>query len=592
MTPLVSHESHRSTAHFFERMDGFEDHDDASYEAAVQALLQVHQSQTPEAIQQAAARRTYTIADMRHYMTACTQVWTGSQEPAWLQVQQQWKPAGTAVVHITGTKGKGSTACMVERMLRDQNKRTGLFTSPHLVDIRERIRINGLPVAKKEFARAYWTIRQALEKTDCSLPGYFRMLTLMAFFLLRDCDVWILEVGMGGRYDATNCLDLTSDSPTVCAVMQLDYDHVRVLGSTLPQIAWEKGGIFAVQKDVLIPGHDHENPTTPRPSTSIQSASTSSPLLSPPSEVAPQCFALATNPPDCLDVLQKCAANEGQGRGLQLVHANLLPLDVQVGLPGPHQRHNAAMAVALVQELLQQPLDEAVLHESLARVSWPGRGQIVPMAVEGTSAVITFYLDGAHTPLSIQAARDWFMEQAFDKRRQVLIFNCSHEKNPVELLNLLGPMPASAAAPVSSSVEHAVARKRCIFDQVYFCKADSARPSAIQLPTPRECLAEAGHVVNDKLLAESQSTLERNAFNSSTGESSWQSTLQTIWYYLSLSGQSTIPAQAHCETLANVIEKLSYRAAKDSESTHVLVTGSLYIVGSVLSILESKVPGP
>jgi hypothetical protein len=78
-----------------------------------------------DVIQKAAARRIYTIADMRHYMTACTQVWTGSQEPwAWFQVQQHWKPAGTAVVHITGTKGKGSTACMVERMLRDQNKRT------------------------------------------------------------------------------------------------------------------------------------------------------------------------------------------------------------------------------------------------------------------------------------------------------------------------------------------------------------------------------------------------------------------------------------------------------------------------------------
>lgn len=154
-----------------------------NYEAALDALYSpLHQAQTTEAIEKSAARRTTTVSDMRRYLARI-----GLYNPTGQNVISE-----KTLIHITGTKGKGSTAAFCESLLRYQGKRTGLFTSPHLVDIRERIRLDGRPVSKAVFARAYWTIRLLLESYASSdreeddlppYPGYFRMLTLMV------CDV-------------------------------------------------------------------------------------------------------------------------------------------------------------------------------------------------------------------------------------------------------------------------------------------------------------------------------------------------------------------------------------------------------------------
>lgn len=194
------------------------------------------------------------------------------------------------VIHIAGTKGKGSTACMTESILRhsglktgawenscvnrpfgcnprskactrrmrtvlrasglsllriDDESNAGMFTSPHLVTFRERFRLNGRPITEKRFLCHFWRIWDALHSSDASdsvadaprIPGFFHLLTLLAFaiFSAENVDVLVLEVGLGGRLDATNVVM----NPVVCGVTKLDYDHVEVLGGTISAIARE-----------------------------------------------------------------------------------------------------------------------------------------------------------------------------------------------------------------------------------------------------------------------------------------------------------------------------------------------------------------
>ena len=183
------------------------------YQSAEEALYSpLHQSVTGPTLAAAAARRTRTVSDMHVYLSR-----VGILETTTLMSVPR-------MIHVTGTKGKGSTACLCESVLRQAyGLSTGLFTSPHLVSIRERIRVDGQPVSKVVFGQAYWNVRKRLEeyqeKDDDGLPvlpGYFRMLTILALYIFKhyqfsetnrkQLDCIIFEVGMGGRYDATNCL--------------------------------------------------------------------------------------------------------------------------------------------------------------------------------------------------------------------------------------------------------------------------------------------------------------------------------------------------------------------------------------------------
>ncbi|EYC07244.1 hypothetical protein Y032_0071g544 [Ancylostoma ceylanicum] len=148
------------------------------------------------------------------------------------------------VIHVSGTKGKGSTCAFVESILRNAGFRTGLYTSPHLVHARERIRIDGKPISETLFAKHFFTVYNKLkqQETEGDMPPYFKFLTLLSFHVfLEECvDVAIVEVGIGGEYDATNIVP----HPVVCGITTLDIDHTSILGTTLPEIAWHKAGIL------------------------------------------------------------------------------------------------------------------------------------------------------------------------------------------------------------------------------------------------------------------------------------------------------------------------------------------------------------
>uniref|UniRef100_A0A8D0G2G0 Folylpolyglutamate synthase n=1 Tax=Strix occidentalis caurina TaxID=311401 RepID=A0A8D0G2G0_STROC len=152
------------------------------------------------------------------------------------------------IIHVTGTKGKGSACAFTECILRSYGLKTGFYSSPHLVQVRERIRINGQPISKELFSKYFWLVYNRLEETKvgdpvhASMPAYFRFLTIMAFhvFLQEKVDLAVVEVGIGGAYDCTNIIR----APVVCGVSSLGIDHVSILGDTMEKIAWQKGGIF------------------------------------------------------------------------------------------------------------------------------------------------------------------------------------------------------------------------------------------------------------------------------------------------------------------------------------------------------------
>jgi folylpolyglutamate synthase len=155
------------------------------------------------------------------------------------------------MIHVTGTKGKGSTCAFVSSILQHlyPSKRVGLFTSPHLKAVNERIQVNSTPIKEDLFARYFWDVWDRLERSAVvegldkeRKPVYFRFLTLMAWhaFLDLGVDTAVFEVGVGGEYDSTNIVE----KPTATGVTSLGIDHVTVLGNTLESIAWHKGGIY------------------------------------------------------------------------------------------------------------------------------------------------------------------------------------------------------------------------------------------------------------------------------------------------------------------------------------------------------------
>eukprot|EP00850_Spirogloea_muscicola_P008500 SM000045S16245 [mRNA] locus=s45:388079:392447:- [translate_table: standard] len=359
--------------------------------------------------------------------------------------------ARLSIIHVAGTKGKGSTCAFAESILRACGLRTGMFTSPHLIDIRERFRFDGVEVGKEVFLSHFWWCWDKLQKStlveSVPMPAYFRFLTLLAFriFAEEKVDVLLLEVGIGGRFDATNVIQ----RPAVCGITSLGFDHTELLGDTLPAIAREKAGIFKVE--LLHPScssHEENVPaiTSPQPADALATLRQRADELGVELQVAP----LLT------DILEQ----------------------ISLGLAGEHQRVNASLAVALCRAWAARTerqdhvaaFDEAIrarhLPESykkgLTTAHWPGRAQVVDDTNGRGIPGFTFFLDGAHTPESMEVCAKWFCQETkkeqdrwekeykdnhssttavdydqqstFSTCERILLFNCMPERDPAKLL--------------------------------------------------------------------------------------------------------------------------------------------------------------
>ena len=290
------------------------------------------------------------------------------------------------IVHVAGTNGKGSTCAMLDAVCRAQGYRTGLYTSPHLVSFRERIRLDGRPIPEAAVAEGLTHLRE-LTADWSPPPTFFEFTTALALDWLRrqHTEILILETGLGGRLDATNAV-----APAVSVIASIDFDHTAWLGDTLTLIAGEKAGIIK-------PGV---------------------PVVSAPQD------------PEAAEVIARVA----QERNAPLhVVGTPLPPDWTVGLAGSHQRLNAALALDALRAAGIETSEKA-RRAGLAQVDWPGRFH----RVENGRVI----LDGAHNPAAARRlARTWH-EEFGDHHAATIILGLLRDKDVPAICRALEPLAA------------------------------------------------------------------------------------------------------------------------------------------------------
>ncbi len=295
---------------------------------------------------------------------------------------------GLRCVHIAGSKGKGSVAAMTESILRAAGLRTGLFTSPHLLSPRERIRIDGVPIDEATLVRLVEAVRPAFEEvregSHLTPPSFFEAYAAMAFLAFAEArvDVAILETGLGGRLDATNVC-----SPVVCAITTICLEHTDVLGDTLAAIAAEKAGILKPSVPVVVAAQEPEalqvildaaarldSPILASPDASIVDA----PVLGPDDDPRPQRL--------------RVRIDLGDAPGER---------EYDLALLGDHQAVNAAVAVGIAQALDERSftIPDGAIAAGLREVQWPGRLHCVGKHPR-------LLLDAAHAPAAACTLRE------------------------------------------------------------------------------------------------------------------------------------------------------------------------------------------
>jgi dihydrofolate synthase/folylpolyglutamate synthase len=301
------------------------------------------------------------------------------------------------VVHVAGTNGKGSTCAMIEAGLRTSGIRTGLFTSPHLIEPTERIQVDGIPVSQSQFSRAFALVHEVAGTLSLDAhPSYFETVTAMAFWLFRELGVEtaVVEVGLGGRLDSTNIVE-----PALTVITSIDLDHQIYLGDTIEQIAAEKAGI-------LKPG-------------------------------VPAIF--AKQRPDAMAVLEARARELGvpvrraedypvqdleiDARGSRFSVAGFAGLECP--LAGEHQAENAVTATLALDALGVSP-------KGICEARWPGRMELV-------SPNPDVILDGAHNPAGARSLEK-YIQRFYPHRKRWMIFGAMADKQINEIGAVLFPL--------------------------------------------------------------------------------------------------------------------------------------------------------
>ena len=354
-------------------------------------------------------------------------------------------------VLIAGTNGKGSTAATLASILLASGLKTGLYTSPHLIRINERIRLNGQLISDDDFARLHSDVDRTAERLvrDRELPwhpSFFEMMTAIAFshFASEHVDIAVLEVGMGGRLDATNVVE-----PLVSVITDISLDHQKFLGNTVAEIAREKAGIIRPRGVVvLLPQQRAANDVIGNAILDLDATGVSAVLYVPPvSPGSSQYSVLSTQYP----VPSPESRVPGPERGslsstfyrypLQVMGKEIL---VESPLVGRHQLRNVALAISAAEELGKKGLP-GITPESIERgirkTHWPGRFQVVS-AGEGWPEMV---LDVAHNPAGAWALRSALSERYGD-RPLVFVFGAMRDKAISEMTEILFPVAQRVVA--------------------------------------------------------------------------------------------------------------------------------------------------
>jgi dihydrofolate synthase/folylpolyglutamate synthase len=385
-----------------------------SYAAAIEQL----NAMTPELYAKAGqARRKFSLDEVRILLGAL-----GNPERRF--------PA----VLIAGTNGKGSTAATLASILTEAGMRTGLYTSPHLERPNERIRVGREEIADGDFARLFFLVsdtadQMVRERKLPQMPSFFEMLTALAFLYFAECgvEIAVLEVGMGGRLDATNVVE-----PLVSVVTDISLDHMEWLGPTIGAIAREKAGILRAGGTMItLPQHPEANHVLGQVATELGVRGVSAVPYMP--------------------------ANEAKGP--YTVETLGATVKVDSSLKGAHQQRNVALAIAAAVELAEQHgfrVSPAAIEEGIHRTEWPGRLERM------TSAGVEWVLDVAHNPAGAWALRAGLRGILEERKPRILIFSCLRDKPVAEMAQILFPLfERVIVAPIhaarAAAVEHLLA---------------------------------------------------------------------------------------------------------------------------------------
>ncbi|KAK7983855.1 folylpolyglutamate synthase [Apiospora arundinis] len=440
------------------------------------------------------------------------------------------------ILHVAGTKGKGSTCAFAASILQQYQtsrgvpRKIGLFTSPHLIAVRERIRIDGKPVSEELFARYFFEVWDMLGQAEeaegnstnegkpvassenvldvpmPTRPIYARYLTLMSYylFLQEGVDVAVYETGIGGEYDATNIVE----RPVATAISTLGIDHVFALGNTVEKIAWHKAGIMKKGSAAF----------------TIEQV------------------------PEAAEVLQNRAEQKGVDMKVLDIDSRLQGVNVRPN--AVFQKKNASLGVALAEVALKR-LDPSFKPDSkklpkefvdgLEQVVWRGRCEVK------TEGPIAWHIDGAHTVDSLKMATKWFAGECTGKRGpKALIFN---QQGRTEAVDFLKGMVDALEAQDGGSFDHAVFCSNVTYAATGY-KRDFVNhqydPQAIQALTAQHQFAEK-----------------------------WSS----------LDPKTKVVVLPTIEEAINYVRKLG-EGVDEGETVQALITGSLHLVGGALGILE------
>jgi dihydrofolate synthase / folylpolyglutamate synthase len=296
-------------------------------------------------------------------------------------------------LHVAGTNGKGSTCAMIASILKEAGYKVGLYTSPHLFAYTERIKINGQDIPRRDFERGLAKIEK-ISHAWPEQPTVFEVLTAVAFwyFAEQKIDYAVVEVGMGGRLDATNVI-----TPLVSVITNMDLEHKAVLGNTLAKIAIEKGGIIKPRVPVIT----------------------------------------GEEKPEVLKVL----GHQAEKNGSILIQVNSQGAGLRSGLIGAHQKINAACALEAV-NLAGIKASKAAVLRGLARTKWPARFQLVsrrPLTI----------VDGAHNPAGM-ATLVATLRAEYPEKKFTFIVGAQADKDAAGMLRLIGPLAQKVVITRSS----------------------------------------------------------------------------------------------------------------------------------------------
>jgi dihydrofolate synthase/folylpolyglutamate synthase len=310
-------------------------------------------------------------------------------------------------IHIGGTNGKGSTAAMIASILQKEGYRVGLYTSPHLIQFTERIRVNGKEIEKEEMVALVEWMRERIEKVGIQPPfTFFDFTTAMAlyYFSQKMVDLAVLEVGLGGRLDSTNVI-----APLLSVITNISKDHEAYLGRTILKIAGEKAGIIKEGRPLIT--------AATQPQVLRFFSKTCREKGSPYFRVGKEFRYMLTEAGDF--------HYEGLHRKLWGLHLNL---------KGSHQVINATTALGAMEVLedLGYPVSTDAMVEGLGEVDWPGRLEMI-------NASPNVVLDGAHNPAGALVLKE-ALEKAFRYQRLILLIGVLKDKDFESMLHLLTPL--------------------------------------------------------------------------------------------------------------------------------------------------------